>query len=82
MDYSVLHDPLSDLCIWKDAVAIELVFGTARVHCRKEVHLVGMSLPDSPSVAVIGPLNRNAAFRILLLERNTFISTSNIIFVT
>ena len=29
MDYSVLHDPMSDLCIWKGAVAVELVFGTA-----------------------------------------------------
>ena len=38
-----------------------------------------MSLPDGPSIAVVGPLNRNAALRILLLERNTFISTSNII---
>lgn len=28
-DYSVLHNPMSDLCIWKGAVAVELVFGTA-----------------------------------------------------
>lgn len=63
----------------KVRLLLNYYLGQLGVHHREEVHLVGISLPDGPSIAVVGPLNRNAALRILLLERNTFMSTSNII---